>query len=90
MLVQELIDTHVASADPDLDPILLDSDVDFLGAELVDALALPHEHQLKFIAIRVVVDEFCNTAIDSIIFDWYVDGYSSFQIDDVVFEMDVF
>ena len=89
MLVQELVDTHVASADPDLDLVLFDSHSDFLCAELVGALALPHEHQLKFIAIRVVVDELCNAAIDCIIFDWDVDGYAGFQIDDVVFEVNV-
>ena len=90
MLVQELIDTHVASADPNLDLVLFDSHSDFLGAELVGALALAHEHQLQFIAIRIVVDELRNATIDSIFFDWDIDGYTGFQIDDVVFEVNVF
>ena len=89
MLVQELIDAHVASADPDLDLVLFDSHSDFLGAELVGALTLPHEHQLKLITIWVVVDKLCNAAIDCIIFDWHVDGYTGFQVDNVVFEVNV-
>ena len=44
MLVQELVDGHVATTDPDLDLVLFDPHVDAFGAELVDAFAFTHEH----------------------------------------------
>ena len=86
MLVQELVNAHVASAHSDLNLVFLDAHVDLLGAELVDALCLAHEHQLQLVAIWVVVDELCHLLVDLITLDWHVDGNSCFQVDDVVFE----
>ena len=55
VLVEELVEGKIASSYTDIDLILVNFDVDLLGAELVDTLRLPHEHNLKFLAVGVVV-----------------------------------
>ena len=86
MLVQELVNAHVATTHTDLNLVLFNTDVDLLGAKLVDALCLTHEHQLKFVAIWVVVDKLCHLLVDLITLDWHIDGNSCLQVNDVVLE----
>ena len=86
VLVQELVNAHVASAHTDLNLVFLDAHVDLLGAELVDALCLAHEHQLQLVAIWVVVDELGHLLVDLITLDWHIDSDSCLQVDDVVLE----
>ena len=76
MLVQELVNAHVATAHTDLNLVFLDTNVDFLGTELVYTLCLAHEHQLQLVAIWVVVDELCHLLVDLIALDWHVDSDS--------------
>ena len=86
MLVQELVNAHVATAHTDLNLVFLDTNVDFLGTELVYTLCLAHEHQLQLVAIWVVVDELCHLLVDLIALDWHIDSDSCLQVDDVVLE----
>ena len=90
MLVQELVDAHVASANSDLNLVLLDSHIDALSTELVHTRALSHEHEFELVTVGVIVDELSDATIDEILFDRYVNSDSGLQIDDVVFEVHVF
>ena len=84
MLIQEFVDTHVATANSDLNFILFNAYCDFFRAKVVDSSTLSHEHDLKLIPIRIIVDKFGNFVIDGIILARNVNGNPSLQIDDVV------
>ena len=47
VLVDELVDGEEATAHAHQDLVLVALDVDALGAELVDTLGFPHEHDLQ-------------------------------------------
>ena len=85
-LVQEFVNTKVPTTNSDLYLILLDTDVDFLGAEFIHACALSHKHDFELITIWVVVYEFGHFKVDRIIFDRHIDGHSDLQVDYVTFE----
>jgi len=89
MLVQKLVDTHVTTAHSNLDLVLLDSHIDSLSTELVDTFSFSHEHEFKFVSIRIVVNELSHSTINEIILQWNVDGYSCLQVDNVVFELNI-
>jgi len=84
VLVQEFVDREVATADADVDLVLFDLDGDALAAELVDTLALTHEHNFQVLAIGVVVDVLSDALVDHVVLDGNVDGDSSLQVDNVV------
>ena len=56
VLLEELIDREITSANSDFDIVLLDLDSAPLRAELVDTFRLAHKHNLQLVAIRIVVD----------------------------------
>ena len=90
-LVQKLVDREVAAAHTNLDlTALFYAHVDSLGAELVDALRLSHEHDLELVPIGVAVDVLGHFLIDRIVLHGHVHGDAGLEIDDVVFERDVF
>jgi hypothetical protein len=51
---------------------------------VVNAFRLPHEHDFQLGSLRVVVDEFREFLVNTIMFDWDVDGNSLFEIYDVL------
>ena len=87
ILVEELIDGEVSTADTDVDLILHDSNGDSTGAKLVDTLALSEEHDLHLLSLWVVVDELSQSHIDLIISEWYVDAHPLSQFDYVLLQL---
>ena len=86
VLVEELVDREEATADSDLDFILLNSHSNLLRAELVHSRALPHEHNLQLVSIWVVVDELSHFHVHWIVFDRNVYRDAGLQLNDVVLE----
>lgn len=86
VLVQEFVNAQVAAADSDVDLIFVDFDADTLAAEVVNTLGFTHKHNLKLLAIRVVVDVLSNLFVDLVIFDGDVNCDSRLQVNDVVAE----
>lgn len=86
VLIQELIERKVAAANSDLDIIFLDFDCYSLGAELVYAFGLAHEHDLQLLSLGVVIDELGEFAIDWVLSYWNVDGNSLLEVNDVLLE----
>ena len=86
MLVEELVNTHVAASYSDQYLAFFDADIDSFAAKFVDTCAFPHKHHLKFATVRVVVDELCHLMIDSIIFQRHIDRHSSLQLYDIVLQ----
>ena len=80
VLVQELVHTHVAAANSNLDLVLLDPYGDTLRAEVVNTLALPHEHHFEFVAIRIIVNELSNLLVDRIFLDRHIDRDFTLQV----------
>ena len=56
ILVQKFVQREVAAAHLNLDLVANATHPDTLGAELIDTLRFPHEHDLESLAIRVVID----------------------------------
>ena len=83
VLVQELIDTHVAASDSDLNLVLLDPHVDFLRAKFIHTLTVSHKHYLQFISVRVIVDKFGHFKVNGVVLDRHVDCYTRFEVNDV-------
>lgn len=86
VLVEEFVDTHVAATDANQNFVLFDSHIDAFRAELVDAGAVAEEHDLQLVAVRVVVDELRHFHIDRVVAARHVDGHTSLELDDVVFQ----
>ena len=74
VLVQELVNRKVTAADPNADPVLVDLDVDTLATELVNTLGLAHKHDLKLLAVRVIVDVLSDFLVNLVALNWDVDG----------------
>ena len=86
VLVQELVDCEVSSTDADLKLSLHYANLDPFGTILVLACRFTHEHKLEFVAIREVVDEVSQFAIDGILHDWDVHSDLLLQVDTVDFK----
>ena len=86
VLVQELIDGEVTSTNTDVDLVLVNSDSDSLGSELVDTIGLSHEHDLQLLSVGEVVDVLSKSNINSVSLNWDVDGDAGLQVDDVLLE----
>ncbi len=78
VLVQKFIDGEVTASDLDHDLVSGDLDVDATRAEFVDTLLFSHEHDLKFLAVRVVVDVLGELFVDGAVLCWNVDGDACF------------
>ena len=86
VLIQELVDGEVPTADLDLDLVSFDLDHDSARAKLVDALRLPHEHNLELLAIGVVVDVLSQLLVRGAVLDRDVDCNAGLKVNDVRFE----
>jgi len=87
VLVKELIDREETTTDTNLDLVFDTFDHDTLGAELVDALALAHEHDLELLSVRVVIDVLGKLLVNAIVLDRDVDRDARLQVDDVLTEL---
>ena len=76
VLVKELIYGKITTPYADSDLVLKNLHVDFLCSELVDTVALTHEHDLEFLSVREIVDVLGQLLVDQVIFDWNVNGDS--------------
>ena len=76
VLVQELIQGQEAATDADLDLVLDALDHDALGAELIDTFGLTHEHDLKLLAVRVIVYVLRKLLVNWVVLHGDVDGYA--------------
>ena len=74
VLIKELVDGEEATTNLDLDLVPSALDEDTLGAELVDALGLAHEHDFQLLAVGVVIDVLCQLLVDLVVLDRDVDG----------------
>ena len=86
MLVQKLVNTHVATADPDLNLVFLDTNCHSLGAKIVHALANSHHHDLKLVAIGIVVYKLSNSHVNGIVLSGNINLNFSLQINDVILQ----
>jgi hypothetical protein len=66
--------------------ILVDSDVDSLGTELIDSFTFSHEHDLQSGSLWVVVNVLSELLIDEVILDRDVYGDSLLELDNVLLE----
>jgi hypothetical protein len=83
-LVEELVDGKISSAHSNLDALLLDLDGDTLGAELVDTLALSHEHDLELRSLWVVVDVLSQLLVDDVVLHRDVHSDSLLEVNNVL------
>lgn len=83
ILVEEFVDGEVASADSHIDLVVLHADVNTLSAELVDALTLAIEHDAQALAVRVVVDEFRESAVYGVVLHGNVQSKTLLQVDNL-------
>ena len=72
VLVDELVNGKVTATYSNLNVVLFDFDGNALGSELVDALALAHEHDLELSSLWVVVDVLCEPLVDIVLSHGYV------------------
>ena len=84
VLVEELIDGEEATADTDVDLVLVYFDADALASELVDAFTLTHEHDLQLLSVWVVVDVLSHSFVNLVLLHWDVYRDTRLQIDNVV------
>jgi len=84
VLIKELINRQVTSTDTDVDLVSVNSDGDSLGAELVNTIALTHEHNLQLLAVREVVNVLCKAFVNGVALDWDVDSNARLQVNDVL------
>lgn len=84
VLVEELVDGEVASADTNVDLVFVNADQHALASELIDTLRLAHEHDLQLLAVRVVVDVLSDSLVDCVALDRDVDCDAALQVNDVV------
>ena len=83
VLVQELINSQIASTNTDLQLVLGNFNLYSFCAVLILTSRLPHEHNLELVAVREVVDEVGQLAIHWIIHLWNVNRDFFLQIDTV-------
>ncbi len=83
VLVQKFIDREVTASDLNHDLVSGNFDVDATRAEFVDTLLFSHEHDLKFLAVGVVVDILSQLFVDGAVLCWNVDGDTCFQVNNV-------
>jgi len=58
--------------------------VDTLATELVNTLGLAHKHDLKLLAVRVIVDVLSDFLVNLVALDWDVDGDTRLQVNNIV------
>jgi hypothetical protein len=85
-LIKELINREITTPNSDVNLVFVDSDCDSLGAELVDTLTFSHEHDLEFLAFRVVVDELSKALVNGVVLHRDVNCDPLLQLDDIVLE----
>ena len=67
-----------------VDFIFVDSNVDSLGAKLINALGFSHKHNFKFLSLWIVINKFCKFLIGWIALNRDVYCNPLFKINDVV------
>ena len=83
MLVDEFVNTEVASAHANLNLATGHFDFDPFRTELINAGALSEEHDFQLAALRVVVDELSHLEIDLVPFDRYIDSHLPLELHNV-------
>lgn len=83
VLIQELVDAEEASTHSDVDLVLVDLDHHTLRTELINTFGLAHEHDLKLLALRIVVNVLSNLLVNLVILHWDVHRYSRLQVNNV-------
>ena len=69
-----------------VDLVLVNPDRHSLGAELIDALALPEEHDLELLPVGVVVDELSQALVNGVVLHGDVHRDPLLQLDYVVLQ----
>jgi len=86
VLIKELIDGQVTATNSDVDLVLVHTDGDTLGTELVDTVTLTHEHNLQLLSVREVVDVLSETLVDAISLDGDVDSNTRLEVNNVLLQ----
>ena len=86
VLVKELIDGEVTTTNADVDLVLVNSDGDSLGTELVNTIGLSHEHDLQLLSVGEVVDVLGKSDINGVSLDRNVNGDAGLQVNDVLLQ----
>jgi len=86
VLVEELVNAHVAAANPHLELVLSESHLHALRSKLVDASLLAKEHDFEFVAVREVVHEVGKADVHRIVLNRDVHLHLRFQVHAVDFE----
>ena len=84
---QELVDTHIATADSDQKLAFSFAHFNAFGSKLVDSGALAEEHNLQLLTIWVVIEEFCHSFIYRIVLNRNIDGNFGLEIDCIYLEL---
>jgi hypothetical protein len=86
VLVKELVNGQISTANTDINLVLVYSNMNFLGAKLIDSVTLTHEHDLELLSVGEVVNVFGQLAVHDVTLQRNVHGNSSLQVDDVLFQ----
>jgi hypothetical protein len=86
VLVKELVNGQISTANTDINLVLVYSNMNFLGAKLIDSVTLTHEHDLELLSVGEVVNVFGQLAVHDIALQRNVHGNSSLQVDDILFQ----
>ena len=84
VLIKELVQGQVATANLDLNLVTHAHDAHALAAELINAVRLAHEHNLQLLPVGVVVDVLSELLVDRVILHGNVDRDTRLEIDDVL------
>ena len=87
VLVNELIDRKETATNLDLNLVTQGLHIHLLRAKLIDTGGLTHEHDLEFLAVRVVVDVLSQLLVDRIVLDRDVDSDTRLKVDDVLTQL---
>ena len=83
VLIEELVNGQIASADFDIDLSPINLDTDSTRSELIHSFRLSHEHNLQLLLVRVVIDILSKLSINGIVFDRDVHCDPLFDIDNL-------
>jgi len=86
VLVEEFVEGEESTTNTNVDLIFVNLNGDTFGAELVDALALAHEHNLELLAIGVVVNVLGQLLVDGVALDGDVHSDARLEVNDVLLQ----
>ena len=84
ILIQELINRKISSANSNLDIILLNLHSNLFGSKLVHAFRFSHEHNLQILPLWIIVDELGEASVHLVVFYWNIHRNPMLQINNIL------